>query len=299
MSMSFVLEERGEEIILYFDIESVGLNAETFGNALISFDELYRSINAIINPGVDVEIDFIRSEEGSIRAILRSLRKDTKALIAAPFALIVFPFLLNIVSNWATSDSVKIIVNDDSYIVEHGNERIVLPRDAAEKAKKVEKSPSVRRSAKKFFAIVDSDPNVKSIDFRSPAHPNQPVIPIDRSQFPSLRELPEFVTPDQPKFREQPHFRQRLVVVTAVLEKTTRKWQFLWNGQRISADIQDDDFFLRLAEHEYEFGQGDSLLVDLLAEQQLNEILGAYENVGYHITKVHSHTKGPKQAQLL
>jgi hypothetical protein len=89
-------------------------------------------------------------------------------------------------------------------------------------------------------------------------------------------------------------------VVTAVLEKsTTRKWQFLWNGVKIRADIHDTDFFEKLALHEYEFGQGDSLVIDLVAEQELNEFLHAYETKSYHVMKVHSHTRGPKQPSML
>jgi hypothetical protein len=68
MSMDVVLEERGEEIVLFFEIESEGLDAQTFGNALITFDEIYRSINSIINPGLEIEVEFIRSDTGSIKS---------------------------------------------------------------------------------------------------------------------------------------------------------------------------------------------------------------------------------------
>ena len=85
----------------------------------------------------------------------------------------------------------------------------------------------------------------------------------------------------------------------AVLERSQRRWQFLWNGQKISANIHDDDFFTKMANHEYEFGQGDQLIVDLVAEQELNEIVGAYETRRYGVMKVHSHTRGPKQFGML
>src|SRR4051812_39255203 len=124
MSMDLVLDASGEEIILYFDIESEGLDAQTFGNALILFDELYRSINAILNPGVEIEIEFIRSDRGSIRAVLKSLKKDTKTLLDAPFLYVVFPFLLSILANAVTSSDVMIIVKDDSYVVQHGSKQI-------------------------------------------------------------------------------------------------------------------------------------------------------------------------------
>jgi hypothetical protein len=299
MSMELVLDTSGEEIVLYFDIESEGLDAQTFGNALLSFDELYRAINEILNPGVEVEIDFIRSDRGSIRAVLRSFKRDTKTLLDHPLLYIIFPFLLAILASAVTSNDVKIIVNDDSYIVEHGNKQIVLPREAEDKAKRVERDPSVRRSVRNFFSVVESDPNVRGVDFRSPTVPDEPVIPIEREKFASLRDLSEVTEPDLPKEKEETYFRQKVVVVTAVLEKSKRKWQFLWNGQKVWADIHDDNFFEKLTLHEYEFGQGDSLVVDLVAAQVLNEFVKAYETKSYYIEKVHSHSKGPKQPSML
>lgn len=299
------IEMNGEEIVLYFDVEQSGIDAQTFGNSLIAFDELYRAINSILNPGLEVDIDFIRSEEGSIRAILKSARADTKTMLEAPFLYIIYPFLLAVFVNYLTSDSVKIIVDNESYIVEKGGERIVLPKnpqvspkEAEKKIQKIEKDVTVRRSAKKLISVVDSDTNIKSIDFRSARFPRRPVLPIDRDKFPIIHGLPDLVLTSPPKQREERHYKQNVVVVTAVLERSARRWQFLWNATRVSADIQDDGFFSKLASHEYEFGQGDILVVDLVIDQELNDIVGAYENKAYHVEKVHSHRKGPKQASL-
>jgi hypothetical protein len=299
MSMDVVVESSGEEIVLYFQIDADGVDAQTFGNALVSFDELYRAINGILNPGFEIEIEFIRSDQGSIRAVLRSFKKDTKTLLEHPFLYVVLPFLIAILANAVTSQDVKIVINDDSYVVQSGAREIVLPRNAEQAATRVERDPSVRRSVRRFFSVVDSDPNIKAVDFRRPDAPDEPVIPIEREKFAILRELPELSEPELPKKKQERYYRQRVVVVTAVLEKSKRKWQFLWSGLKIWADIHDTNFFEKLILHEYEFSQGDSLVVDLVAEQELNEFVKAYETKSYHVTKVHSHSKGPKQPSML
>jgi hypothetical protein len=300
MSMDTALAEAsGEEIVLYFDIESDGLDAKTFGNALISFDELYRAINGVLNPGVEIEIEFIRSDQGSIRAILKSLKKDSKTLLDSPLLYIIFPFLLAVLANNVTSTDIRIIINDDSYIVEHGSRQIVLPRGAEEKARHAERDLSVRRSMGEFFAVVESDPNVKAVDFRSSVAPDEPVIPITREQFGVLRNLSALKETELPRHKDEIYYRQTVVVITAVLEKSRRKWQFLWKGQKIWADIRDDTFFDKLIIHDYEFGQGDTLVVDLVAKQELNEFVKAYETKNYYISKVHSHSKGQKQPSML
>lgn len=299
MAMDVRLDSSGEEIVLYFDIETEGLHAQTFGNALLAFDEVYRAINAVINPGVEVEIEFLRSDRGSVRAVLKALTKDTSDLITHPVSLIIFPFLLSIFVNWLTVDHVTIIVKDDSYIVEHDGERIVLPRGAEHKAKRAVHDPAVRRSVKNFFAVVDSDPSVKSVDFRPASSPSKPTIPIQRAEFKSVLTSLEVVLPEPETERKQVHRRQSLIVLTAALESSKRKWQFLWNGVKIWADITDPDFFSKVAAHDYEFGHGDQLLVDLEVDQELNKLVGAYENRAYHVLKVHSQTKGSKQLDML
>ncbi len=219
--MDVAVEFGGEEIVLYFKIDADGVDAQTFGNALIRFDNLYRTINEILNPGLEIEIEFIRSDPGSIRAVLRSFKKDTQNLLKHPFLYVVYPFLIAILANNLTSQDVKVIINDDSYIVKSANQEIVLPRQAEHKAAAVERSPSVRRSVRDFFAVVESDQNIKSVDFRSPRAPEQPVIPVDREKFSVLRELPEVEELELPKKKRETYYRQSVVVVTAVLEKST------------------------------------------------------------------------------
>jgi hypothetical protein len=300
MSADVVLEDASdEEILLYFKIDGDGLDAQTFGNALLSFDELYRAIDAIANPGREIEVDFIRSDQGSIRAVIRVFTKDTKTLLRSPITLVILPFLLGFLVNKITSDSVIIVVSDSSYIVEHGTEKIILPKDSAKIVERLDRDPAVRRTVRKFFNVVESDSSVREVDFRLAKAPDKPVLPISRDQFVSLRDLPEIELPELPKKREEPYNHVAVVVLTAVLEKSKRKWQFLWNGHKIAADIRDDSFFSKLANHEYEFGQGDSLIVDLIAQQELNDLVGAYENKSFYIAKVYKHSKGPKQEPLL
>jgi hypothetical protein len=78
MSTELTLESSDEEILLYFKIAGEGLDAQTFANSLLAFDELYRAINAIANPGREIEVDFIRSDVGSIRAISEYSKRTRK-----------------------------------------------------------------------------------------------------------------------------------------------------------------------------------------------------------------------------
>jgi hypothetical protein len=57
--------------------------------------------------------------------------------------LLILPILIAIVVTKIMSDSVSIIINDDSYVVQQGAEKIVLPRGTAHMVQRVDKDVAV------------------------------------------------------------------------------------------------------------------------------------------------------------
>jgi hypothetical protein len=147
--LNFEYDEISENFVLYFDVIEESIDVNSFAESIVAASDFIKSVNYIANPGWDADLEIYKAEFGSIKAFLRLIKKDTKNLIGAPIALIVFPFILNILSNWASSDAINIVVNDDSYIVVRGSERIVLPKLAAETAKKIEGKPKSQGIGKK------------------------------------------------------------------------------------------------------------------------------------------------------
>jgi hypothetical protein len=84
----------------------------------------------------------------------------------------------------------------------------------------------------------------------------------------------------------------------AILVRSARKWQFVWNGIQISAAITDGRFYDALARREYQFGQGDILDVMLRIYQERNDEAGVYINAGYEVIEVFGHIPGPRQGTL-
>lgn len=300
-------EQQNEEIVLFLGGDFSGIHAQTFANALVAFDEFYRSVGFVISPELEFELLLTQTEGGSFKAYIKAVRKDAKSLLEKPVTNVITPILIGVLFLWLSNEKVVIKEGLDSYIVEKGGEKIVLPKYPAagefpknptEIVKKASRDSSVRRSAKRLIEACELDPEVKEFDIRPSRAPNTPILPIKREHFVVIRGLPDEVLDDIPEVRRRKYYRQRAIVVTAVLEKTKRKWEFLWEGNKINANILDDNFFDKLANHEYEFGQGDVLTIDLEVEQKLNPYIRAYENKLYHVTKVHSHSKGPKQRRM-
>ena len=90
----------------------------------------------------------------------------------------------------------------------------------------------------------------------------------------------------------------RVVVIRVIFEAGLRKWQFAWNGVRISAPILDQDFIDQLKSHAVEIGRGDALAVDLRITQVRDPDTNVYLSKVYEIAKVHGHGTAPEQQTL-
>ncbi len=90
--------------------------------------------------------------------------------------------------------------------------------------------------------------------------------------------------------RKETKNSETVYVVKPVLEKSpTRRWEFIWNGNRISANITDIGFLEKMEQGEYRFGSGDKMIVDLQINQALSPIYNAWLNESYQIILIHEH----------
>jgi hypothetical protein len=158
------------------------------------------------------------------------------------------------------------------------------------------------------LAAVNKDRAVQSIGVTSDK-PNAPVAQVYRQDFDRLTA--RMVAYSHPvrwviaaedhlaltsNTREQTH-RAHLTVIKAVFSRGKRKWQFYWEGHKISATIAHQGFFDELEARSVALRQGDALDADLLVEQRRVEG-NVWENVKYTVTKVYKVTQGETQQTL-
>lgn len=90
----------------------------------------------------------------------------------------------------------------------------------------------------------------------------------------------------------------QLAVSKAVLEPgSSRKWEFYYRGNKISAPVIDTAFYEKLLSHSWTFGIGDHIDADLEVTQKLNPI-GIWENSRYRVVKVHDVLASPTDQGL-
>ena len=76
------------------------------------------------------------------------------------------------------------------------------------------------------------------------------------------------------------------------------KWEFYFEGVKIGAKIEDDNFYERMLNSQIQFMNGDILIADLEIGQVFNEIANTYENKKYIIKQIHDIKHQPKQSRL-
>lgn len=87
-----------------------------------------------------------------------------------------------------------------------------------------------------------------------------------------------------------------LVIVGLNFERGSR-WQFMYNGFKISMIVKDDALMQKIDEGE-RFGKGDAIKVKLRRVQRYNKEYRAYENKSYRIVEFIEHIIPQKPLNL-
>ena len=289
-----------DEFVLHFGGRPNEVDAYTFGNSLIAFTDAIREINKQLFPDSPIEIVIDAVGMGSFRARVRTGAKKVsglfKAQVAAVASGVAIGVLTNLVYDKIFSSPIQVITQDDSVIVQHGADRVIIPRMVFDAKKRLSNPAEIDRHISRGFDVLEEDPSVTDLGITPRIDDPSPVAVIPRDTFGRLA-TPGLIEsePLQGRVIEEP---ADLVVVRAVLERSERKWQFVWRGIRISAPIKDATFFDRLGRHEFEFGQGDILQAMLTIHQRRDDVSGAYINDWYEVSRVMGRIPGPKQPGL-
>lgn len=271
--------------VLHFGGRTHEVDAFTFGNALVSFAEAIQSINNEINPDFKIEIAMDAVGPGSFRVNLKTAKKSLRNLFKdAPRNIIIAllaTFLWEKVLDGDTTP--RIIVNDDSVVMEVGEDRIIVPRDAYEARKAVNENSSVNRNVAKAIETIQADPSIEEFGISLGLKDVDPVLNLPRSVFPAILQNTVVLPEEESRYVDQD---AALSIHKAVFERSRRKWEFIWNGFRISAPILDDDFFDRLEQRSIYIRQGDVFKATLRVHQIRDRMNGNWLNERYEIIRL-------------
>ncbi len=285
-----------EQFVIHYGGEFHQVNAYTFASSLIALSDAIRNANHIVNPGYDIEIVVEALGPGSFRARIRAVQKGINNLFSAQDAKTVVLSIIAamIYEHTLAPNPVPIInVSEDMVVIEQGDQKIVIPKDANNYYEEVKKSEPVRNNIARAFSVLEKDESVENFGITKSLDDPEPLITITRHQF-SLLSNELIIEEDIRESIERTH----LQIVRAILERSKRRWEFVWNGIKISAPVTDNDFYNEFFAHRITIAPGDSLEVNLKIIQVRNPDTGIYTNQSYEVIKVFKHIPRVEQQAL-
>jgi hypothetical protein len=290
------LAEYEDALVIHFGVEGKRINAYTLATVLVGIADAARAANAMINPGYEIAVVVEALGSGSFKATIKSIYRGAANVFTRDnLRAIVLSVIANIVYQHTFALGQKVVVNVGitEVCVQQGDTRIVIPRAVHDAAQAVAESSGVRRGIGEALRAVAVDKEIRTLSLTS--DPDEPTaVEIPRERFPTVAAAIEDTDSESRDLLEVAD----LEIVRAILAPSRRKWEFVWQGIRVSAPILDDSFYSSFSAHIITIAPGDMLKVRLRIHQQRTPGTGIFVNRGYEVIEVIKHVSRPKQENL-
>jgi hypothetical protein len=283
-----------ETLTVKFEGQNHQVDVQTFANSVLNFATVIKETNRI-QGGEPISINIKAPEKGSlIVQLVASMVSSTSSLLNPENISYISDVVCIVGGLYAfhKATSGKKVVGK-----EKENNFIKIQFDDHSEFNVAENvyniyvnALAVSNGISQNFAALEEDPAVSKFEV---SKDQKRIIEVDREDFPRLAIKQQFDTENTRKTIES----ASLHIYKVVFEKTDRKWEFYYKGNRISASISDEDFYKKIDNGE-SFAKGDQLKVDLQINQILDESVGIYVNQSYQVMKVHEHIKREKPPEL-
>ncbi|WP_224984485.1 hypothetical protein [Geomonas agri] len=290
------IRELDDSFVIHFGSSFKRINAYTLASTLVAVSDAVKKANNIVNPGYDVEIVVEALGEGSfktkIKAVYNSIgnvfSSDTlKAIILNIIASYIYQITL------APNTPINVKIDGDCVVIEQANQKVIIPKEVHEALKKVERSKAFKDDIGRAVAAVEKDKDIQSFGIAKKLDYRKPSFEIMRENFSNI-------TADVEEQGNERHLTEvaDLQILKAILERTKRRWEFVWRGVKISAPVTDQQFYSDFFSHKITIAPGDSLKVKLRIHQVRDTDTGIYTNKKYEVIEVMEHMPKPKQIAL-
>lgn len=285
-----------ETLVIHFAADGKRINAYTLASTLVAFADAAKAANAALNSGCEIEVVVEAVGSGSFRARIRAIYKKNKSLLKDQ---IVAGLVLGVLGNYiyertlAVDDTVKVEVRTDEVIIQRGDDRVIVPRNVYDATRLAEKNPEFPKAIARALEAVAQDPDIDGFGVVERLDSPAPELVLTRNELQRAALLPS----DNAASRVVPEIVD-LQILKAILERSKRKWEFMWRGVKISAPITDERFYIDFFAHDITIAPGDILRVTLHVHQKRDSATGIYKNVKYEVAHVHEHAPRVKQLRM-
>lgn len=278
-----------------FDGQTHQVNAQVFISTLINFSEVVKEINRELGSHKSIEIKIVATAEGSFDAHLvlqavdgvqQLFTRDNVNLLSSIVTVIGGIYGLR---KWLSTRTVKEVAaqGDSVQITDMDGSNIIVNGDVYNI---YNNNQTVNDAVSNSFASLQDDPSITALEI---SDESDVLFRAEQNEFNELATKIVIEDENTKKITTA----ASLTINKVVFEGPSRKWEFIYMGNRIAANISDEDFYKQIDEGE-SFAKGDQLQVNLEITQAYDESLKAYLNKSYTVVKVIKHIPRDTPEQL-
>jgi hypothetical protein len=285
-----------EDLKLKFDGQTHQIEANTLINSLLHFTNIVQEVNKELATGNKVEVKVNALPEGSflchitvqsiIDATQNIFSKENIAVAKEIVDVVTGVYKLGKLlkgkaatevtaeNNRTTVKNVEgtvVVINNPTYNI-YTNNRVV------------------REALSREFQTLANDPNVTGFELLDTK--NEPLVQIDKPDFAEIAAIE-----DMPQLAERAVTKVGMLNIVRVAFERNMKWEFYFEGIKISAKLNDDEF-VKLVDAGESFAKGDTLEAEIEIRQEFEPTVNAYINRGYKVIKILRHIPRPGQTKL-
>jgi len=281
-----------ETLTIKFDGQNHQVDVQTFVYSVLNFTTVIKETNKK-NGGNPININIKAPEKGSLlvdlvtNAINNQTLLNATTILSSTIVIVGGVYQLHKFISGKKTKEVK-SENGSTIITLEDNSTLTI----AENIYNIYNStPAIPDSISKNFSALSEDPAVTNFEvFRNG---KEKIIEVAKEDYARMSIKQQIETENSRTIVESAN----LYIYKVVFEKTDRKWEFYYNGNKISANLFDEEFF-KLIDQGESFSKGDQLKVDLQVTQVFDESIGTYVNQSHAVLKVYEHIKRSEPIEL-
>lgn len=290
-------DEKEVELTVRFGGEQSELRVDTLISSLAGISEVIDQLNSEIGDGQHLEIRIKAVERGSFEV----------------FLCIIPPALLDLIDtvDWETTSKIvgtlvgiltikKLLRGEEPKSVVKKDDSVVVTAKSGSRVS-VDKrtfniyssNGDIQKTISRVFGEIESDASIDSFQIESDS--DQVAFDAQREDFDGLAAT-EVITSTSEQTKTET--KRVTLHILKIVWDSKRKWEFLFEGRKISAFIKDQEFFQRIEAGSEKFSKGDTLSVDMEITKIFDPAVELFVEDGYEVTKVIDHTPRHVQGEL-
>lgn len=270
-----------------FDKQENSISADTYVQSLVSLSTIIREVNYQIGTGPGVKVNVVAEQPGSFDVVLQiaeAIQDNYEIVMASAGTLAgivgTAVGILQLKKMSKESDLTKTEIHGDQVNIKDVSGNVIFQTNNIT-YNLYTTNQAVNDAVSGQFQSINKDDEIEAVTITN----NDDVTRFEKSDFSTLAEKRIIEIED----KDEVTVSAQLKISKVVLDNSNRKWEFVYNGSKISGRIDDQDFWDKILAGDVSFANGDALVADLKIIREYDPVLDTYMNVDYIVSNIRQH----------